>query len=132
MAHLEAALYTRLGAVAGLTALINDRIYYQIMPQNVTLPAITLTRVSSVRHSAHGADTGVAEARVQIACWGAADIDAKDVKEQVRAALQRHRATVAGVELLDILVEDERDLEFDEPTRSYGTSIDFRVFYRES
>lgn len=45
MAHIETILYTHLSTDAGLSALVSTRIYPDLMPQNVTLPAIRFSLI---------------------------------------------------------------------------------------
>lgn len=131
MAHLEAALYTRLAGFAGLAALVAARIYPLVAPENAERPFVVFQRVSTPRASAMGSDPGLALPRLQITSWADDPLEAKDVKEQVRAALQRWRGTVAGVEVQDSYILDERD-RYDEQTRLFGIDLDVRIPHREA
>lgn len=128
---IEQAIYTRLGAFAGLTALVSTRIYPALLPQDPVYPAVTYTTISAERVSAMGADPGVARRRMQVSAWGATFTSASDVAEQVRAALQRHRGTADGTEILDIYVENTLDL-YDDLAKVHQVVTDLDVVYRET
>lgn len=138
MPRLEAAVYTRLTTHPGLSALVGTKVYRSRAPLDARLPFVTYQRISAVRWSCFGADTGVARARIQTTSWHRTPELVGDVKEQVRAALQRWRGTVAGVEVMDSFLADERDF-FDEEhqeegtgeTGAYGVALDVLIPYRE-
>lgn len=127
---IEDALYTRLTTHAGLSALIGTRAYPTLLPEKPTLPAVRYRRISGPRESAMGVDLGIAHARFQLDSFAATYTGARDVAAQVRAALQRYRATVGGVEILDIFVENELHLYEDE-LKIHQVLQDYRVHHRE-
>lgn len=138
MPQLEEALYARLSGFAGLSALVGSRIYPLRAPQTAALPLVVFQRISTIRWSAFGSDTGLARPRIQVTAWATTAMAAKSVKEQVRAALQRWRGTVAGVEILDATIADERD-QYDQEALAagvgqagaYGASVDVLIPHRE-
>ncbi len=136
---IEEAVYSRLSTFAGLTALVgappNDRIYRVRLPQDVTLPAVRFAKVAVERIGAMGADPGLARARYQFSCWANDPDQARDVAEQIRAALQRWRGTEAGVVIQDSFFETEVDLfepDVGDPTRGiFHRAIDFEIVHEE-
>ena len=56
-----------------------------------------------------GADPGIVHGRVQVDAWGLSYISARDVAEQIRAALERFRGTLDTTVVLDTFLEDMRD-----------------------
>jgi hypothetical protein len=126
---VEADLFTRLSTFTGLSALVADKVYPLILPQGVTLPAVSYQRVSSIRPSAMGADIGIVRARFQVDVW-AQDFDSsKAIAEQIRLALQCYHGT-GTVEILEIFFLNEVDL-YEENTRIAHQALDFEVNYRE-
>jgi hypothetical protein len=137
--QLEEALYARLSGYASLTALVGARIYPLRAPQTAPLPYVVYQRISTIRWSAMGVDTGLARPRMQLTAWASTPAAAKAVKEQVRAALQRWRGTAANVTILDSFLADERDLVDEEQQEAgrgeagaYGASLDVLIPHRES
>ena len=49
MSGIEEAIYGALTAHAGLSALVDDRVYPMVLPQDATRPAVTYMRVSGAR-----------------------------------------------------------------------------------
>ena len=130
MALIEEALFTRLSGFAGLVALVAARIYPVVLPQDVTLPAVSYQRVSGPRTSAMGSDPGLSHPRFEVSAWSEDYLTAKTVKEQIRAALQRWRGTVSGVVVIDTFLLGERDL-YDPATLLYHVPVDVVIHHRE-
>lgn len=131
MAVIEEALYTRLSTFAGLSALVGTRVYPAMAPQQPTFPLCTFQRISSMRVHAMGADVGLANPVVQVTAWGRTYTESANVAGQVRAALQDYAATVGGVEIQRIFIDNETDLGFDREGGAWGRAIDFSVWHRE-
>lgn len=124
---VEATLYDRLSNFAGLTALVGNRIYPVVLPEDVTYPAVTYKRMSTVPNvSCMVEDTGLVRPRFQVAAWGSVYDDLVDIKEQVRSALKRWSTT--GVQ--DTFVVEELDL-YDKDTTKIGTAIEVELIYEE-
>jgi len=133
---VESEIYTRLTTFAGLMALISDRVYPNLLPQEPTYPAISYRRVTADRPHAMGVDAGVVFARFQFDVWdeddeaGDAGYDsAKAVAEQVRLALQRWRTTADTI-VQDTLFLTEQDLYEDE-LKVHHIAMDFQIIYEE-
>ena len=129
---VEAEIYDRLSGHAGLSALVINRIYPNHVPQNVTLPAVSYHRVSAVRPSAMGADSGVVRARFQVDVWASSFADAsgaRPVAEQVRLALQRW-STTSGTIVQETFFLNERDL-YEDRRDLHHAALDFEINYEE-
>lgn len=126
---IEETLYTRLSGFAGLTALVGVRVYPNRMPQDVTLPAVSYRRVASGRERAMGANPGIVRARFQVDAWAATYAAARNVREQIRLALERWNTTT-GTTVDDVFVESDIDL-YEDDTKIHHLSMDFEVIYRE-
>lgn len=133
---IENAIFQRLSGFSALTALIggtSPRITPELMTQDTAYPAITYQFVSGQRETAMGVDPGVVSTRLVVDSWVDTYAAARDVKEQVRACLQRFRGTLDSTVILDIFIEDDRD----EPAELVNgvlvrrRSTEFTVWYRE-
>jgi hypothetical protein len=127
---LESELYARLSGYGGLSALVGTRIYPVRLPQNVALPAVTFQKVTAIRPSNFGVDTGDVRYRIQIDCWASAmpgeTAGANKVAAQVRAALKRYR----GGNIQDCFLENEQDF-YDDSAELYRVILDFVVWFKE-
>lgn len=130
MAVLEEAVHARLAATSGVTTLTGARIYNQVLPQNATLEAVTVQRISTTRESAMGADPGQAYARIQVCSWATLHGEARALAEAVRAALQRWRGTVASVEVEASFLLNEFD-RYEDEREIHRVLQDYGIWYRE-
>ena len=116
----EISLYNLLSNYAGLTALVDGRIYPSIMPQNALCPAVTYNRVSTMPISALGSDTILTRYRFQIDVWAETFKDASEVADQAQKALQR-QSDDNGFE--DIYIED-RHADYDHRARLHRVILE--------
>ena len=77
---VEIAVYDALTGDAGVAALVSTRVYPQVLPPDVTLPAIVYRNIDSVPF---GSLCQVS--RVQIDVYGASYSSVKGVRDAVRA-----------------------------------------------
>lgn len=119
---IETDIFTRLSTFAGLMALIGTRIYPDLLPQNPTLPAVTLFKVSNPREITHSGDSSLQHPHYQFSCWALTYGQVWAVAEQVRLALQG--LTSAGVGIYD----NGYDL-YDEETGYYHVAVDIIIWH---
>lgn len=124
-------LYDRLSGHAGLSALVSTRIYPNVAPQNVTVPFVTYRRVSAVRESGFGEDIGIVTSRFQLDMYAATYSGVRAIAEQVRAALQRYRASGTDPEVIDTFIENELETFDAEPALLHRAVTDIQIHYRE-
>jgi hypothetical protein len=93
-----------LQAAGGVTALVGTRISPLLRTQDLSLPAITLQRITLSPTNQFSGDGNLDQARVQVDCYGATYSDARGVAGAVRIAMK-------AVPIL-MTLETER---FDEP-----------------
>lgn len=128
--NAEKAIYARLAAVAGVTALVGTRIYPVLAPQNPTFPHLVYQRISAERIGNLGADTDMVESRVQVSCFADSYSGTKELADAVRLALQRADGTFGGVTVDDMWIESDQDI-YDPQTRDHFVAIDVLVRHRE-
>lgn len=129
---VEAAVFNLLSSDAGVSGVVSNRIYPVKLPQDPTYPALTYFRVSALRHSVMGNDTGIAEKRVQVSSWAKLYSEVNNLAERVRDAMQRTRGTFAGVEILDIFMEGDGPEIWEDAVGAYQAITDCNVIYREA
>ena len=113
---IESSLY------AALAALAAGRVYPLLRPQGTGLPAVVYQRVSTVPTLALTGNTGLDAVRLQIASWGASYQDARELAQDVRAALLAETG-------LKVVLEMELD-DYDEGAGEYRVIQDYRVWQR--
>jgi hypothetical protein len=94
---VNAALYSRLSAYAGLTALVATRIYPQLAEQGSAVPRVTIHEISVTPTHAMGADPDLIRTRMQVSSWDTTYDGARTVARQVGTALSRWSDVTAGV-----------------------------------
>ena len=95
---LEEGLYSRLTGYAGLSALIGTRLYPEVLPEGVTLPAVTYQIVSLADTAdAAGGDNLMDTNRVQLTSYAATKAAAANVDRQIRAAINGYRGSMGTV-----------------------------------
>ncbi len=107
MADVADAVRTRLTAHAGTTALIGTRAFFDMLPQNPTLPASVVQQISGPGISAMGSDVGVLVARIQVKANASTRAGAQALAVQQKAALKRYSGTSASVVVHDSFLADE-------------------------
>jgi hypothetical protein len=130
---MEEALIAKLLGDSGVSALAGNRIYPVARPQGSLLPAIVLATVSNVPVYTNDGEAGIAEARVQIDCWGATYGSVKAASRAVTASLSAFFGTVDGTVFQYVLLDGERDSrESGSNVAEYlfRTQLDFRVWYQ--
>lgn len=114
MITIEEGLVYHLKANAGIVTLVSDRVFPNKLPQTITLPAITLQRISTPRVLTHDTSglTGTAHPRIQFDAWGATYASCKAVTDAIRAAINGYKGTMgAGATAVTVqgaLIDDER------------------------
>lgn len=123
---IETALYTQLSSHAGLSALVDNRIYPVLAPQNVALPFVAYFKVSNQREYTHQGYAGLSKVRMQISCYGDDYSDVKAVAIQVTAAMEVWPAAVTAVQA--VFQDNETDI-FEDGVMLYHIALDFFVWY---
>lgn len=127
---LQSDLYSHLSTYAGLTALVDERIYPLVAPQGAAYPHCVYSIVSNVRSYSHGGYSGLDRVRVQISCYaqdsstGAGYDMAKAVAAQVIAALENWN----NVRVQAARPENEVDL-YDAQAEAHYVPVDVFVWY---
>jgi hypothetical protein len=108
-----------------------DRVYSLVLPQNPTYPAISFQQISAARTHAMGSDGPLVRVRMQVNNWGRTYADARTLAGEVLARLSRFKGTSAGIQILDVLLDNELDTyEMDAEARR--VIQDYTIFVEES
>ena len=136
--EINEALYSYLSGYAGLTALISNRIYPDILPQNTPYPAITYQKISENEIDTFNQPTTLMMPIYQFSCWGSTRSSSEAVAKQLRLAFKNYKSTTMGgaggvsvsaVRIINRLGTYETDN--DGKIIAYGTLTDFEISYQE-
>ena len=136
--EINEALYSYLSGYAGLTALISNRIYPDILPQNTPYPAITYQKISENEIDTFNQPTTLMVPIYQFSCWGSTRSSSEAVSKQLRLAFKNYKSTTMGgaggvsvsaVRIINRLGTYETDN--DGKIIAYGTLTDFEISYQE-
>lgn len=134
---IEHALYTYLTGVSAVNAIIGNRLYPNVMPQEATLPAIVFATITSTVEHGHEGSNSLYRALIQMDLY--ADEEAggfdtvRSLAKAVVAALQGVKgATWGGVAVSAILVEEAGAAHYDSETDEFRIVVDVRVWYTNS
>ena len=106
----EKALKAILDAAGAVTALVEDRIYPVERREGSDLPALVYQQISGQpTHDVTG-PIGYVPARYQITCWAATYLEACDLAEAVRDAVDGYSGTIAELAIDHVFVLDEGDM----------------------
>lgn len=128
---IEQALVDRLNATAAVTALVSDRIGTWELPQDETMPAITLQRLSGPRDYTHDGASGLEFPGFQLTCWAETLKSAKDVAVAVRDALSGFKGTIGTDRVDGVFLENESHRKEQDPRKLWRVDFDLRVIYAE-
>lgn len=118
---VESDLYTLLKDDAAVAALVSNRIFPLLMPQNPAFPAITYHRVSGPRVHSHGGPSGLASPRFQVSCWAKSYAAVRDLAEKVRLALDGRMGALLQNELHT----------YEPDTETFHAPLDFVIWHQE-
>lgn len=128
---LEEAFKGHLFANAAAQALICDRLYPQVIPEDATLPAASYQRITGPREEAHDGPTSWAEALVQFTCQAETYGQAKACANALRKAFVGFNGLLNGaVPVNGVWCENELDGVNDEVDR-YTIRVDLFFYYQD-
>lgn len=130
---MEETLRSYLLAQIGISSLITDRTYWNMRPQGAALPALVLTIVSRTPNYVFEGGSDLADARVQVDCYGITYAQTKTLARAVRTPLDGLRFSQSGQNYQAFFLT-ERDLSeagTTEAERVHRISLDFQIWHQE-
>ncbi len=131
--NYEQALVTKLEATTAITNLVGTRMYPNIIPQEVALPALAYQRISSERSQFHDGTVFYDTARVQITIRATTYASAKSVISALKTTLSGFKGTMGGaggVTVFETNVENELD-GYDQAAGHSTVRLDITALYKE-
>jgi hypothetical protein len=127
---IEHAIHSILLDNTTLTALTSTRIYYLKAPQDVTLPYVVLTKISSLRFHSHDGKSDLCETRLQMSCFAETYYNSKQVADAVRGVLDAYSGTSESVRIDSCLLINEQDL-YESGDGIVHVALDFQIIHNE-
>ena len=121
---VAASIFNTLGGHAGLSGLVGVRIYPDVAPIGVATPYVVWSEVgNSPMNNMAGGTPDMNNYRVQVVSLAATALQARNVADQVRAAM------AAATEFKSLEV-DFASTDFEDGSKVYGVRVDFSIWYR--
>lgn len=128
---IEEALAARLTGDVGLTALVEDRIYPQVMPDDCPKPAMTYQRIDAPRIQTNEGTSGLVPARFQLTIWDPSYSSVKQVAAKVMAAMSDFAGVFTGLEVQGAQLDDDRD-GYEPDTKLRNVQLDYILWHVET
>ncbi len=130
--NIEEALYSHLTNDAGVSALVGNRVYPLMAPQDAALPHLVYQRISSPRLRSHGGPSGLAHPRFQITATAGSYSAARSLANAVRASLDGFRGTMGGgVSVGASFLDNEAD-GYQDVADTYTVRLDVILWHQEA
>jgi hypothetical protein len=127
----HAAILALLQASADLVALVDTRIFPDVMDDPPVYPSVTFQKTGGGGARRALANPGLSRASFQVSTWSRSRAEAVRIARAVRTALDRKRkVTAGGVAIDDCFYESDVD-SYDSETGVAFNHMDFTIHYRE-
>ncbi len=113
-------------AQPAVSALLGNRLYPLVLPQNGRLPAATYQRVSGERNYDLDGSTGPKRVTLQLDSWAEDYAGAKALAAAIESVLEGYTGPMAGLTVSRsvILREDE---DYEDQTKRWRVSVDYQI-----
>lgn len=123
---LESDIRTYLLGRPGISGIIGTRMYFQKLPKNPTLPAITLRQLSAPRSYTHDGDSNFTRSRIQFTCWDLTYDGIKTLASAMLAELSGFRGAVGSTEVYSSFIDIQPD-DLEPDTKFYYLPLDAMI-----
>lgn len=128
---VEVAFKQLLEANAALALRVGSRIYPVRLPDEVDLPALSFFRAATETSHTHDGPSGLTGPLFQVSVWAKSYLEAAEIADLVRLALDGFKGSQANVEISGIFLRTQHDT-FEDATRIYQRPMDFEVWHAEA
>jgi len=128
------AIYERLTGDAAVFALVGNRIYPQVAPQNAEKPYVTYRVVAAVDSENFEGSDELLMRRYEFTSYAELYDDARAIVAAVKQSLQAFQGMMGSCDVDSIQFSDgdSGSDSYDDDEKIHQTTIDFRVFYHPS
>ena len=135
MPEIEEALVAYLLAQPGLTALIGNRLYPDLLEDDTSLPAVVYLNVSDTKDHTLAGQLDLESPVIQFTAYATTKAGAKAVAAQLKTALSDYHGTLSGVPVQYIKLLNElssSSTTADGMVRVFTTDLEFEVNFERS
>lgn len=135
MSDIGSGIRTLLVAQPSITALISDRVWPDVLPQDAVFPAATYQIIAIEHLGKLTGPTGLVTTTLQIDAWAKTRLAANEVANEIRSELNRFRG-IAGAETVRDIFADTGRTDYEPPEDGsdnglYRLSRDYRIWHCE-
>ncbi|MBR0190179.1 MAG: DUF3168 domain-containing protein [Clostridia bacterium] len=129
------AVYEYLMGIAEIKAMIQDRLYPEMLPQDARLPSVVYSPVLANYDSALQGDTGYVRQTIQFVCHAKTFGKARELSRIIKRALQDYQGDMNGLHIQAVFIKTDyvyngnTALKFSED--EYMSSIEFEIHFNE-
>lgn len=134
---IRSAVVSALMADAGVSAIVEGRVYPGALPRNATGPALVYQLIAVTRERGLGGPTGLSRAVFQFGCARGRGTDGESLAEALRQMFDGFIGPIGPYTIIESILASETDLTDDpsvpgsgEPNRR--TVLELTLRYRES
>lgn len=127
---IEQGLFEYLSANAGVSALVDSRIYPSVMKQGVDMPVVVFSRIGSQRSRTFCATDSLVLGTFQLDCYDRGYLKAVQLAAAVRSALVDYAGLMGDTTVNQVSLESEFDTDDPEPGL-YRVSQTYSIWYLE-
>lgn len=117
-------------ADSGITAIISQKLYPEILPQNVQLPAAVMCVENSEPYGDISGNAGLFRTAIRVDCWSKQLADAIALGDLIRLSLQGYSGEVSGVKIWGIVLSSLKNNYVPEVS-NYQRNLFFLVWHDE-
>ena len=132
--RIEAELVKFLKADEAVKALVADRVYPVMAPEDVDAPYIVYRRMGTARAETM-AGAGTPDPRFRLKCWANDYEQAIQLADAVRARMDGKPGDWGDIHVQRVKLEDESDVfdvfEWDADDGAFGRQLDFTITHNE-
>lgn len=121
MAALGEKIFARLTTYSATQALIGNRCYPQVLPQEPELPGVVYEELPGDTSAGYGL---IMTSRLRVTAWAETKARAASVAEAVKAALRQYQERSSLPHLIGVMDDSSFDV-YDPDTLLFGVTMDF-------
>lgn len=121
MAALGEKVFARLTTFPASAALIGNRCYPQVLPQEPELPGVVYEELPGDTSAGNGM---IMTSRLRVTAWAETKAAAVPVAEAVKTALRQYQERSSLPHLIGVMDENQFDV-YDPDTLLFGVTVDF-------